>query len=74
LSLGLELEGGVFSKVIPKGTVIPCKKTKIFTTASDYQTTVEFPVYEGERPLAKDNHKLDSFTLKGIPPALSGEP
>lgn len=57
------------SKVIPKGSVIPTKKTKIFTTASDYQTTVVFPVYEGERPLCKDNHKLDEFSLTQIPPA-----
>lgn len=62
------------SKVIPKGSVIPTKKTKIFTTASDYQTRVIFPVYEGERPLVKDNHKLDEFELTDIPPAPQGEP
>jgi len=74
LSLGLEMEGGVYSKVIHKGTVIPAKRTKIFTTSHDYQTHVEFPVYEGERPMAKDNHKLDQFSLKGIAPAMAGEP
>lgn len=68
------MEGGVYSKVIHKGTVIPAKRTKIFTTSHDYQTHVEFPVYEGERPMAKDNHKLDQFSLKGIAPAPAGEP
>lgn len=68
------MEGGVYSKVIHKGTVIPAKRTKIFTTSHDYQTHVVFPVYEGERPMAKDNHKLDEFDLKGISPAPAGEP
>jgi len=74
LTLGIELEGGIMSKVIPKGSVIPTKKSKIFTTSYDYQTKVAFPVFEGERPLAKDNHKLDEFELTEIPPAPQGEP
>ena len=74
LSLGIETVGGVMTKIIPKDTIIPFKKTKIFTTSQDNQTSVTIRIFEGERPLTKDNHFLAKFDLSGIPPAPKGQP
>ncbi len=74
LSLGIETLGGVFTKLIERNTTIPTKKTEIFTTAEDNQSTVEIHVLQGERPLAKDNKSLGRFHLTGIPPAPRGVP
>jgi molecular chaperone DnaK len=69
LSLGIETLGGVSTKLIERNTTIPTKKSQIFTTAADNQTSVEVNVLQGERPFAKDNISLGRFTLVGIPPA-----
>merc|ERR1712038_1341403 len=74
LSLGIETVGGVLTKVIGRNTAIPTKKSQEFSTAADNQDTVTISVYEGERPLVKDNHFLGKFDLKGIPPAPRGVP
>ncbi|MCD6466436.1 MAG: molecular chaperone DnaK [Methanomicrobia archaeon] len=74
LSLGVETKGALFTRVIDRNTTIPCEKSKIFTTAEDYQTSVDINILQGERPLAKDNHSLGRFTLSGIPPAPMGIP
>lgn len=74
LSLGIEAMGGVFSKVIPRNTVIPTKKTENFSTAVDGQTNVAIRVYQGERELVKDNKLLGEFNLVGIKPQQRGEP
>lgn len=62
------------TKIIPRGTVIPCSKTQTFTTYQDQQPTVTISVYEGERALVKDNHQLGKFDMTGIPPAPRGVP
>ncbi|MEN3027326.1 MAG: molecular chaperone DnaK [Chlorobiota bacterium] len=74
LSLGVETLGGVMTVLIPANTTIPTRKTEIFTTATDNQTSVEIHVLQGERPLAKDNRSLGRFHLDGIPPAPRGVP
>ena len=74
LSLGIETLGGKFTKLIEANTTIPTKKTEIFTTAADNQTSVEIHVLQGERPLAADNKSLGRFILEGIPPAPRGVP
>ncbi len=74
ITLGIETMGGVMTPMIPAGTTIPTKKTEIFTTATDNQTSVEVHVLQGERPLAADNRSLGRFHLDGIPPAPRGVP
>ena len=72
LTLGIKVTGGIMSSIIPRGTVIPAKKSSVFTTHSDQQTVIKIDVYEGERTLVKDNHNLGSFDMTGIPPAAKG--
>merc|ERR1719471_2309633 len=74
LSLGIETVGGVMSKLINRNTVVPIKKSQIFSTASDNQNTVTIKIFEGERAMTKDNHLLGNFDLTGIPPAPRGVP
>jgi len=74
LTLGIETLGGVMTPMIPANTTIPTKKTEVFSTATDSQTSVEIHVLQGERPMAADNRSLGRFHLDGIPPAPRGIP
>src|SRR5205814_8857032 len=74
LSLGIETMGGVMTTLIPRNTTIPTRKSEIFSTASDDQTSVEVHVLQGERSLARDNRTLGKFHLVGLPPAPRGVP
>ena len=74
LTLGVEVLGGLVEPLIPANTTIPVRKSKVFTTAADNQTTVTIHVVQGERPMAKDNVSLGMFNLTGIPPAPRGVP
>jgi len=74
LTLGIETLGGVFTQMIARNTTIPTRKSEIFSTASDNQTSVEVHVLQGERPMAADNKTLGKFHLVGIPPAPRGVP
>ena len=74
LSLGIETMGGVFTKLIEANTTIPTKKSETFSTAADNQPSVDIHVYQGERSMAKDNHRIGQFLLSDIPPAPRGVP
>jgi molecular chaperone DnaK len=74
LTLGVETLGGVATTLIPRNTPVPVKKSDIFTTAADMQTAVTIHVYQGERPMARDNTTLGEFNLDGLPPAPRGMP
>ncbi len=73
-TLGIETVGGVMTKLIPRNTVFPIRKSRMFSTASDKQPTVTIKVFEGEHPMTKDNHLLSKFDLNDIPPTLRGVP
>lgn len=74
LSLGIETLGGVFSKLIPRNTTIPTKKSQVYSTAADNQTQVTISVFQGEREIARDNKLMGNFDLVGIPPSPRGVP
>src|SRR3569833_1260754 len=74
LSLGIETQGGVFTRIIDRNTTIPTKKSQVFSTAEDNQTAVTIRVFQGEREMAADNKILGQFALVGIPPAPRGVP
>ena len=74
LSLGIEVKGGLFERLIDKNTTIPTEESKIFTTAADNQTSVNVRVFQGEREIADQNELLGAFQLTGIPPAPAGTP
>ena len=73
LSLGIELDGRVMSTLIKRNTPIPCKKTRMYTTVDDWQTSIDVVVFEGERPCVDANNKLGSFVIHGIQRARAGE-
>jgi molecular chaperone DnaK (HSP70) len=74
LTLSIETMGGVATQMIPRNTTIPTKKSEMFSTAADNQTSVEVHVMQGERPMARDNRTLGKFHLTGLPPAPRGVP
>jgi molecular chaperone DnaK len=74
LSMGIETEGGIFTKLVERNTTIPTERKQVFSTAADNQTAVTVSVYQGERPMARDNRLLNQFNLEGIPPAPRGMP
>ncbi|MDY6817640.1 MAG: molecular chaperone DnaK [Halobacteriales archaeon] len=74
LSLGIEVKGGIFERLIEKNTTIPTEESKVFTTAADNQTSVNVRVFQGEREIAEENEFLGEFMLTGIPPAPAGTP
>jgi molecular chaperone DnaK len=74
LSLGIETLGGVMTRLIESNTTIPTRKSEVFSTAADSQTTVEIHVLQGERPMASQNKSIGRFHLDGIPPAMRGIP
>jgi molecular chaperone DnaK len=74
LSLGIETMGGVMTKLVERNTTIPTRKSEVFSTADDNQTAVDIYVFQGERPMARDNKLLGNFRLDGIPPAPRGQP
>ncbi len=74
LSLGVEVKGGLFERLIEKNTTIPTEESKIFTTAAANQTSVQIRVFQGEREIAEENELLGAFMLSGIPPAPAGTP
>jgi molecular chaperone DnaK len=74
LSLGIETEGGIFTKLVERNTTVPTERKQTFSTAADNQTAVTVSVFQGERPMARDNRLLGQFNLEGIPPAPRGMP
>jgi len=74
LSLGIEVKGGIFERLIDKNTTIPTQESKVFTTAADNQQSVQIRVFQGEREIAEENELLGAFQLAGIPPAPAGQP
>merc|ERR1712164_200731 len=74
LSLGLETAGGIFTKLIPRGTTVPSKKTQVFSTYADQQPAVLIQVFEGERSMTRDNNRIGQFSLEGIPLMPRGQP
>ena len=74
LSLGIETEGGIFTKLVERNTTVPTERKQVFSTAADSQTAVTVSVYQGERPMARDNRLLGQVNLEGIPPAPRGTP
>jgi molecular chaperone DnaK len=74
LSLGIETEGGLFTKLVERNTTVPTERKQVFSTAADNQTAVTVSVYQGERSMAKDNRLLGQFNLEGIPSAPRGTP
>lgn len=74
LTLGIETMGGVLTPMIPANTTIPTRKSEVFSTAADNQSSVEIHILQGERPMARDNRSLGRFHLDGIPPAMRGTP
>src|SRR5262245_16116276 len=74
LSLGIETEGGIFTKLVERNTTVPTERKQVFSTAADNQSAVTVSVFQGERPMAHDNRLLGQFNLEGIPPAPRGMP